>query len=643
MKFIVTEIGKGNYGLGGTLLTRENLFSLGGGTGGGTTGQIPRIISFNSGYESGFTFHVSAHWWFDNEYTLTKTITLSPSDEMLDRIDVIAVDNMGDIVVIEGIPAFNPTKPDIDPMTQLEGTFVYIAALSDTPSGIETVLIYNENIGGPEEWDASVPSGDPAIVLGSTNTPYSGTVNIEATNIAVNRSVVFRPQSGVNLQDYSQFTYRIKNKAAVVSSELTSTHKIFIQGFNSTGSAVNHFLPLPSSGGYDRFSTDWQFVTLAVPNSTTMTTISELHFINNTPTELGWGFHLDTVQLVKNPNSGQPITEIDPTVPEYTKTLDSAGKLLTELKTVDGSGSGLDADLLDGQDSAYYDHRIPGYITGITSNDGSVTINNSTPGIYDLSVNVTVPTKTSQLINDSGFITLADVVQSDEDHYIDNFTFLTGQSQVFTLTHKPKKVLAISVNGLVQIEPQFTVDFTNGTVEILDPLHNEDTVRVLYSYELTNLEPAFDTNEFYHISGNVQTFTLNHVPNYIMSITVQGQMLAFSQYTVDGVNKNVTINNTLTDNDLVRVTYQYIPVAEGGTAPPPSTPVEPNFYGEEYTWLVGTAQTFSLTHVPKYIVNIAVQGQILSMSQYTLDTTNNQFTVVNELDDNDLVKIIYQY
>lgn len=55
-------------------------------------------------------------------------------------------------------------------------------------------------------------------------------------------------------------------------------------------------------------------------------------------------------------------TETDPTVPVYTKTLNSANKLLTEIKLVDGVGSGLDADLLDGlQGSSYVSNNTDTY------------------------------------------------------------------------------------------------------------------------------------------------------------------------------------------------------------------------------------------------------------------------------------------
>ena len=63
-------------------------------------------------------------------------------------------------------------------------------------------------------------------------------------------------------------------------------------------------------------------------------------------------FDLDTtnisgLQTFVETHSIGSFTETDPTVTTYTKGLTSASALLTEIKTVDGSTSGLDADLLD--------------------------------------------------------------------------------------------------------------------------------------------------------------------------------------------------------------------------------------------------------------------------------------------------------
>lgn len=87
----------------------------------------------------------------------------------------------------------------------------------------------------------------------------------------------------------------------------------------------------------------------------------------------------------------------------------TANELLTLLKTVDGSGSGLDADLLDGQEGVYYlnasninagtidDTRLPATITSNTTGNASTATKLATPrtinGVsFDGTANIIAPT-----------------------------------------------------------------------------------------------------------------------------------------------------------------------------------------------------------------------------------------------------------
>lgn len=70
------------------------------------------------------------------------------------------------------------------------------------------------------------------------------------------------------------------------------------------------------------------------------------------------------------------ITESDPTVPAYAKTLSSASVVLSGLITVDGTGSGLDADLLDGQTGTYY--------TNLANHTGTLPVGNGGTGLTAL-------------------------------------------------------------------------------------------------------------------------------------------------------------------------------------------------------------------------------------------------------------------
>ncbi|MEY3223623.1 MAG: Planktothrix phage PaV-LD, partial [Cyanobacteriota bacterium] len=79
------------------------------------------------------------------------------------------------------------------------------------------------------------------------------------------------------------------------------------------------------------------------------------------------------------------VTEVDPEVSSYTKGLTSANVLLTELKTVDGSGSGLDADLIRGINPNTFlttetDPTVSNFTKSLTSNNTILTALNAASG-----------------------------------------------------------------------------------------------------------------------------------------------------------------------------------------------------------------------------------------------------------------------
>jgi hypothetical protein len=93
-------------------------------------------------------------------------VALSTADPSNPRIDVIAVDNNGEIVVIEGTPSATPSVPQIDPATQIELTSVYIPAGSTVPDGVTQEVVYDENT---EVWSGST-TGVTGNFNNTTNT-----------------------------------------------------------------------------------------------------------------------------------------------------------------------------------------------------------------------------------------------------------------------------------------------------------------------------------------------------------------------------------------------------------------------------------------------------------------------------------------
>ena len=131
-------------------------------------------------------------------YTSDETvITLDAADATHPRIDVIYVDTGGLAGKITGTPAADPAKPEVDPLTQLELTFITVAALATTPEATNASPLYLEDAGSPSEWDATESTSAARIDLDNTEFPYSGTKCIKLDNMAVDDS--FTLIDGVSL------------------------------------------------------------------------------------------------------------------------------------------------------------------------------------------------------------------------------------------------------------------------------------------------------------------------------------------------------------------------------------------------------------------------------------------------------------
>jgi hypothetical protein len=158
-------------------------------------------------------------------------ITLTAADPVNDRIDVIAVNTAGAVVVIAGTPGGPPVEPSIDPATQLKLTFVYVAAGATAPP-ITSENIYLENT----EWTSSTNSPG-TINLASTNNPFAGTKDIEGTNTANgNLLTLVKPGGTLALSSYLQLVFYIRSKAAWPNQKSISV--FWMNGAAVVGTAV---------------------------------------------------------------------------------------------------------------------------------------------------------------------------------------------------------------------------------------------------------------------------------------------------------------------------------------------------------------------------------------------------------------------
>lgn len=166
-------------------------------------------------YQSGLSFRVgtAAYTIGGTRYTTAETtLTLTAADVTNPRIDVIAVNSSGAAVVIAGTPAASPAKPAVDPDSQIELTFVYVAAGATTPSNVTLTDVYHENV----EWTAT--KSGAGFNVASTSNPHAGTLDIEGTAVTTGDFVKLTAAAPFDLATRSNLALYIRSKATFAST-----------------------------------------------------------------------------------------------------------------------------------------------------------------------------------------------------------------------------------------------------------------------------------------------------------------------------------------------------------------------------------------------------------------------------------------
>jgi hypothetical protein len=226
----------------------------------GTPGYSPNQTLAGCGvsYSSGLTFNVSACSYIIQGVTYGSalgTATLAAADPSLDRIDAIAVNTSGAIVVITGTAASTPAPPAIDIATQLQLTFAYVAAGATTPSNIVTTDLYHENT----EWTCASSAN---VNCASASNPRSGTKDIEWTNAATgNFARLTIPSSTIDLSTRNNFVFWIRSKAA-----WAATRSVTIQWYNGTTAKCSSVLLANGNFGFSSSLTS-AYQQIVIPTS----------------------------------------------------------------------------------------------------------------------------------------------------------------------------------------------------------------------------------------------------------------------------------------------------------------------------------------------------------------------------------------
>lgn len=169
----------------------------------------------------GLSFDVTGSIFYLNgiRYTTNDTtITLDAANVSNPRIDVIAVDSTGRVIVIKGTAAPNPAVPQTEEY-QIFRTSVYVAAGATTPNNFTSSVIYNENV----EW--TVTSSGITINANNTVQPKVGAKAISTngwtgTNNITFSSTTIDANSFSNLKFYIWLKGSIRAVASIMASFL---------------------------------------------------------------------------------------------------------------------------------------------------------------------------------------------------------------------------------------------------------------------------------------------------------------------------------------------------------------------------------------------------------------------------------------
>lgn len=291
----------------------------------------------------------------------------------------------------------------------------------------------------------------------------------------------------------------------------------------------------------------------------------------------------------------------------------SASDVLAKLKTVDGTNSGLDADLLDGQEGSYYRNasninngtlakeRLPASIDASTSGNAATAskVSNTAPngGTADLVSGVMAGSDFFRIRvgggPDAGWTEIATADNGNEPIYVRQYTGdfvtvartvtlldgsgntsfpgsvsatgfsgpLTGNASTATTLQTARTINNVSFNGgaNITVEPYVELDTGTAATRYLTFVDSSTA-----GYQRMNMDTALTYNPSTNvlgatISGNAATATKLQTAR---TITLGGDLSGSA--TFDG-SANITINGSVNNIAVLHGT-----IANGGTIPLPS-------------------------------------------------------------------------
>ncbi len=165
----------------------------------------------------------------------------------------------------------------------------------------------------------------------------------------------------------------------------------------------------------------------------------------------------------------------------------------------------------------------------------------------DRSVNITTPTKVSELSNDKGFITASDV-DTSQNHTHTNKSVLDATTASYTTTEK-SKLSGIATGAEVNVQSDWNVTDTNSDAYIKNKPGSLPANGGIANYLNANIIPAnanlnsYTTPGFYYCPANATVATLSNCPTTNAFFMIVGKHAGVYQEVVEYMTGNHRIYN----------------------------------------------------------------------------------------------------
>ena len=219
-----------------------------------------QLLSGSVTWLTGLTFQVSDCVFVINGVTYTSAaeqVTLDAADGSNPRIDIIAVNVDGTADVVAGTAAASPTKPEINPDTQVEVTFVLVDTSATTPSNVSNTNVYLENT----EW--TYADSGATINPDSVADPQQGSKSILFTNAVNGNFVTLTGPTSYGPVAFDKLVFYIKN----VNYGVVSTNRMRFALY-ATATRVSNWIEL-RDGDYGFSGTNtaaYQLISIPILN-----------------------------------------------------------------------------------------------------------------------------------------------------------------------------------------------------------------------------------------------------------------------------------------------------------------------------------------------------------------------------------------